>query len=431
MHRSVQRRILDGFAGLLGDCAELADRFDTWKQQRQQYETLRQAGRERSDRIDLLRFHVQELQTLDLEAEDVEHLEADYQRLAHAGDLIRHCQQAYEALYDGEQAAHQLISQQLQALRGLTQADRRLENTCELLEGAAIQIQESADELRHCSAELDTDPERQRELENRIALLHQLARKHRVRPEQLPAVLADAQQELEQLDHADQHLEQLEHSITASADAYRQLAGRLHQARNRAAKTLSGTITAAMQTLGMPGGRCDIRVTQTPDETFSRHGLDTVEFLVSANPGQPPAALKKIASGGELSRISLAIQVISSELNSVPSMIFDEVDSGIGGATAEVVGQKLRLLGERHQVFCVTHLPQVAAQAHQHFQVSKLQGEDVTRSRIRPLAPAERVEEIARMLGGVDITEATLAHAREMIEAPTKKTNKTGQGASD
>ncbi len=428
MQRDQQRRILDEYASIESDVAALETQYENWREQQQQYDTLRQASRERSDRIDLLRFHAQELEALQLEPDELETLDEDYNRLANAGDLISQCQAACEVLYDADQSAHYLISQQLHQLQELIKTDSSLTDICDLLDSARIQLQEATDELRRRSEDLYVDPQRLQYLEQRIASVQQLARKHRVKPQELPAVLAQAQQELDQLDNADQHLDKLEKAIASSAASYRAQANKIHLARSKAAKALNKAITDAMQTLGMTGGKFEARVTPSKDEVFTRHGLDQVEFCVSANPGQPLAPLTKVASGGELSRISLAIQVITSQLNTSPTMIFDEVDTGIGGGIAEVVGQKLRTLGEHHQVLCVTHLPQVAAQAHHHLQVSKLHGDEITYSQIRTLSPQERVEEIARMLGGTEITETTLAHAREMVEGPMKKSgNKRGK----
>jgi DNA repair protein RecN (Recombination protein N) len=312
------------------------------------------------------------------------------------------------------------------ALRGVADIDRQLAEAAKLLGEAAIFTHEAAESLRHYLDELDIDPSRQDEIERSAAALENLARKHRVPVLELPQQLAQVEQETAALDNVQVSLAALERQVGETAAQYRAAAQALSEARRTAAALLGSQVTKLMQTLGMAGGEFAVKVGPSEQE-FSSNGSDEVEFLVSANPGQPLKSLAKVASGGELSRISLAVQVAGRATASPVCMVFDEVDTGIGGAVAEIVGKQLRDLGERAQVLCVTHLAQVASQAHSQFRVTKLSDGKITRTAVKPLKVPERVDEIARMLGGVDITEQARAHARDMLaravssEAPKKK----------
>lgn len=430
MQRKTQRALLDSYAGHTDAITQLTATYRQWRERRQTLDELTEAARQRDDRLDLLRFHLEELEQLDPAAGEWDEIEAEHRRLAHAGELIERCNQALGWLYDDEFSADGLLSQGLDALERFGDIDASLRGVLELLGTAQVQAREAADELRRYLDRLELDPERLQFLENRIAAVQQLARKHRVGPAELPQLLEDIRAELSRLEQADQNREALTREITELEQAWREQALAVRRRRRQAAADLGRAITDAMQELGMPGGRFEVQVGPLEDETPTRHGLDRIEFRVSANPGQPPQALTKVASGGELSRISLAIQVVARDAGTTPTLVFDEVDSGIGGAIAEVVGRQLRGLGSRSQVLCVTHLPQVAAQAHRHYQVHKLTGEDTTRTRIRALNDQERSDEIARMLGGMEITDSTRRHAEEMIaraqqgEAKKKKGKK-------
>jgi len=279
---------------------------------------------------------------------------------------------------------------------------------------AMINAQEAAQGLRHYLDALDIDPARQEEIERHAAALEALGRKHRLNVLELPEQLVRTEAELAALDNAQHNLGKLEVELATLTEGYRAAAGRLSAARNSAAEQLGRHITELMQSLGMSGGRFAVSVTRR-DAQFSALGSDDIEFLVSANPGQAPKNLARVASGGELSRISLAVQVAAAAKTCALCMVFDEVDAGIGGAVAEIVGRQLRDLGERAQVLCVTHLAQVASQAHSQFRVTKLSDGRITRTAVKTLSPVERVDEIARMLGGIDITEQARAHAGEML----------------
>ncbi|MFV1972678.1 MAG: DNA repair protein RecN [Thiohalobacterales bacterium] len=430
LHAAVQRQLLDTFAGHAALVADSAGRYRAWAATRDALEQAQQAGEDRDAHIDLLRYQVQELDALGLEQEEIDHLGHDHDRLANAEQLLAACQQGVERLNtETGTSAFQLVSTTLGELEELSRLDQRLETTTGLLNEIMVLVQECADGLRGYAEGLDIDPGRLRQLEERMGVLHDLARKHHCRPEALPEIHERLQKELDSLENADRDLAELQSRLEHQAGDYQQTAQQLSAGRVKAARKFGKQVSADMQQLGMPGGVFEIRVSHDTDRSFSPHGMDRIEFMTSANPGQPPGPLAKVASGGELSRISLAIQVICLKGEHIPTLIFDEVDTGIGGGVAEIVGQKLRALGEDRQVFCVTHLPQVAALANRQLQVSKLTGDDTTRTRVRPLDEAERIDELARMLGGVRITRQTRDHAREML-AQGRQATKVAVGSN-
>ncbi|HKJ08692.1 MAG TPA: DNA repair protein RecN [Gammaproteobacteria bacterium] len=417
LRRDIQRQLLDDFGGLAQNVRAVSDAYRHWRRRRDELETLQNAEQDRSSRLDLLRFQARELEALALQESEYAELEEEHARLANAGRLLETCRQAVDTLYDSDEgSAHSLLSHAAGELAPLADIDPHLAGARELLDGAVIQLQEGVDELRGYLDRLDLDPARLQWVEDRIGDIHQLARKHRCEPADLPDLLERLRHELHTLEHADEHLVELRQAVDRATADYRRAAESLSRERHKAADKLNARVTEVMQGLGMPGGRFEVAVQRPSGERFTATGLDQIEFQVAANPGQPVMPLGKVASGGELSRISLAIQVIAAGSNHVPSLVFDEVDTGVGGGVAEVVGRKLRTLGDSHQVLCVTHLPQVAAQAHHHLQVSKLAGDESTRTRIRSLNGEERTDELARMLGGIEITASTRTHAREMIE---------------
>jgi DNA repair protein RecN (Recombination protein N) len=417
LRRDAQRQLLDDFAGHQNRLVELRAVFDQWRELADTVDALRAAARTRNERIDLLRFQVRELEALGLGPGELEALGEEQRRLAHAGRLLDTAQATVERLYDADAvSAHDLLSQSAKDLGALVEFDDRLGPIAEGLGSALVQLEEAVSALRRYATTLDLDPARLTWLEQRLADIVDLARKHRIEPESLSAHLDGLQAELGELEGAGERLDGLEAELARQAQRYRELAAGLSESRQRAAATLGAEVTAIMHQLGMGGGRFEIEIIQQEGSRFTSHGFDEIQFLVTANPGQPLRPLHKVASGGELSRIGLAIQVITANALRVPTLVFDEVDAGIGGGVAEVVGRQLRALGGRRQVLCVTHLPQVAAQAHAHLFVSKQADAGVTRTGITNLSPDRRVHEIARMLGGVELTRQTLAHASEMIE---------------
>lgn len=423
LRRDMQRQLLDDYAGHGVLLDQLAEHYRRWRSAQRELETLQRSMAEREARLDLLQHQVRELEALQLGPDELGALNEEHARLAHAGQLLETSHGVLHALYENETGSTlSHLARSALDLRELSAFDARLAAVSELLEGAAIQVREAASELRHIIDSLDLDPARLTAVEQRLRSIHDLARKHRLQPEELPALFTRLSGERDTLQHADTRVEQLRADAAVAEKAYRALAQTLSDGRAQAARALAEKVSAAMGQLGMPGGRFDIAFETLDDTAFTAHGMERVEFLVSANPGQPPKPLNKVASGGELSRISLAIQVIAAQSGRIPTLIFDEVDVGIGGGVAEIVGNQLRALGENRQVLCVTHLPQVAAQGQHHLQVSKQSGKDATQLSVSELTPEQRRDEIARMLGGVKITEQTRAHATEMLEhAQTRK----------
>ena len=419
LRAAAQRRLLDGYAGLHAQAEEVARRFQAWRTTREQYEALRQAGEDRASRLDYLGFQIGELEGLACDAETLAGLEAEHARLAHAERLLSESAQVCALLGDDEPSVQHGLAQAAQTLAELSALDPALGEARDLLDSATIQVDEAASALRHYQDRVELDPQRLLEVDQRLGQLHDAARKHRVAPEELGDLLARLRDEAETLNNADSNLQRLAQELDERERAFRAAAQTLSAARGRAAAELSATVTQSMQTLGMRDGRFRVACDSDPDAT-NAHGIDRVTFLVAANPGQPEGALAEVASGGELSRVSLAIQVATVDCASVPTLIFDEVDVGIGGAVAEIVGQLLRRLGADRQVLCVTHLAQVASQAHRQMRVHKMTDGHTTETRIEALEREARVDEVARMLGGVDITEQTRRHALEMIERAQK-----------
>ncbi len=423
--RDAQRRLLDEH-GAAGELAQaVASIHERHRACSRELAALRAAVADIDGRRDMLRFQLTELAAEVTTAADIEALFIERRRIADRGRLAAAAGGALEASYDADGgSAQDLLAKAQSALRA-GGGDAELEEAGRLLAEASIIVREAADRLRRYLERLDVDPARQEEIERRAAALEALARKHRRPAHELPQQLAAITQELQALDNSQIGIGELEQRQTALTGEYRLAAARLTTARKAAAAGLGNQVTGLMQSLGMRGGQFAVEVA-AGDGEVSLHGSDAIEFLVSANPGQPAKGIAKVASGGELSRISLAIQVAAATKTAVGCMVFDEVDAGIGGAVAEIVGRQLRALGERGQVLCVTHLAQVASQAHSQLRVTKLTDGKATRTTIKALNAAERADEIARMLGGIDITEQARAHAREMLSrASSEGTAKT------
>ncbi len=387
-----------------------------WRQTRQTLERLSNSSDEQRARHQLLSYQLEELENLALGEHELEQLEQEHKNLANAEQLLGACRQVMELCSESD-AGNVLsaLTSSLQRLTAFQNQPQALSEAVNLLASAQIQVEEAIGELNRFVDHFDADPERQQMLEERLDTIYTLARKHRVQPSELPNLHQQLLEELEDLNADDEAVERLGEELAAYARHYEEKAGELSRNRQAAAEQLASAVEAEIQRLGMPGGRFSVQLKPAAEGEYTPYGLEQVEFLVSANPGQPLRPLAKVASGGELSRISLAIQVITAQTSRVPTLVFDEVDVGIGGPTAEIVGQLLRRLGERGQVLTVTHLPQVAAQGHHHLFVHKARDTDETRTAVTELDQAGRVEEIARMLGGVDLTEQSLAHARQMV----------------
>ena len=415
VNRVAQRELLDERLPDAKLRQNVSAAFERYKNVRREFETLEDAAQNRDARLDLLRYQVRELKAEVTTVAAIEELFVDQKRISGRSRLADAARLALTAAYEADSdSAHDLLGKAATALRNVSDTDPQLAESGKLLTEAAILTQEASESLRRYLENLDIDPARQEEIERHAAALEALARKHRIGVLELPVQLERVETELAQLDNAQSSLAALEAQLTALSAEYAGAAKKLSSARTAAAAQLSSQVSALMQALGMSSGKFVVVVTPSEGE-FSAAGSDEIEFLVSANPGQAPKSLGKVASGGELSRISLAIQVAGRTSSSSLCMVFDEVDAGIGGAVAEIVGRQLRELGERAQVLCVTHLPQVASQAHAQFRVTKLTDGKITRTAVKSLGANDRVDEIARMLGGIDITEQARLHAREML----------------
>jgi len=417
MRSSAQRELLDGYGKHEALVGQVGIAHRVWLGLLNRTVELEGKARDRDARLELLRYQVSELTALHLKEGEVASLGEERGRLANRGRLADAAGTALQQLYEGDEgSAHAGVSRALQALRGLAEVDPKLASVLPLVEGAAIQIREAARELEHYRESLDLDTSRQDEVEKRLAAIEDLARKHRVPPSELHERAGQLTKELESVERAELDLAVLRKELVTALESYRVQAQQLSARRETAGRALSKDITARMQTLGMTGGRFQVDVTQSEATEPAQHGIDSIEFRVTANPGQPLRSLAKVASGGELSRLSLAVQV-SCAARETRCMVFDEVDSGIGGAVAEIVGRELRALGERGQVLCVTHLPQVASQGHHHLRVTKLTDGKTTRTALTELSSPDRVEELARMLGGIEVTSKARDHAKEMLKA--------------
>ena len=415
-----QRELLDAHGNLQKQLEALASVHHQWHQAQTMLDQLRDGDEARQAKIDLLSFQVTELQALALQENEIDALNNDLNRLGHAEQLKASATQALEKLYEEESSLYQQIGTQQQQLTDAAAIDKRFNEPAEMLQNALIQIDESVSQLRDLDKTLDADPTALSYVDERLGKIHDLARKHRVEPTDLLQKFIALDTELNALTGPETSLDALEEKAQKLAADYDQLAEKIRQKRKSTAIKLNKHITTAMQELGMEGGIFSAEIEPLKAGVRKAHGIDEIRFLVSTNPGNPPQPLSKVASGGELSRISLAIQLEASAKTRVPTMIFDEVDSGVGGAIAEVVGKKLQSLGTEAQVFCVTHLPQVAACGHHHFQVNKTKSSDKTTTSLKTLKADQRVDEIARMLGGKTITEQTRRHAEEMLELLTR-----------
>lgn len=417
--RDVQRSLLDHFGGLIDDRREVADAFADWDALYTERASLKAQEADRASRIELVEFQLEEFERLDLKDGELEDLEAERQRLLHSGKLAEGVNRCVALLGESDRNASQSLAEVRRELQELVGLDDGLRETLELVQSAEIQVAEASDSLNRHADSVEADPARQQTIEERLDAMTTIARKHRIPVGELMEKHGELDSELNTLKNAERISDELEDKLTAAEQRFYELSDALSIRRQTTAAAFSSAVTDAMSGLGMPGGVFEASVSRT--DKPRTWGIDTIEFLISANPGQKPQSLAKIASGGELARMSLAIQVIASDGSAIPTMIFDEVDSGVGGGVAEMVGLRLAELGAKRQVLCVTHLPQVASLAHQHLRVSKVSDGNATRTGIAELGQQERIEELARMLGGVDITEKTLDHAAEMLNEAARK----------
>lgn len=416
LKKSNHSELVDQFAGSLPLAREVAGVATAYRQTRDQLHSLLSDQQEREEKVQLLSYQLDELEQLDLQPGEVELLEQEHRQQSQAGATLAACHQVTEICTsdEGDNLLQQLSSC-LHRLSELQIEHSAINNSIDMLSSAQIQVEEAVGELNHFIDHFDADPARAREIEERLSAIFDLARKHRVQPEELLERQQRISEELEKVQCHDEQVAELEFSLEQLQKQHNQLAEKLSARRRTAARKLEKQVSEQIALLGMPKGKFCVELTEIPDRTVASQGFESIEFLVTTNPGQAPRPLGKVASGGELSRISLAIQVIIAQTASTPTLVFDEVDVGIGGGTAEIVGGMLREVGKSGQVLCVTHQPQVASQAHQHLHVSKKVSRKASSTRILELDGDHRVHEIARMLGGVELTAPTLSHAQEML----------------
>jgi DNA repair protein RecN (Recombination protein N) len=416
LERTHQLNLLDAYAGNEDRVAQVRELAQQWRELGARIRKLA-GGEDREHRLGLLRHELAELEQWALPADRLAELENSHKRLANASKLTEGIAGVVELLDgDSEFALRSSLSRAHAELGRLAGLDDRLSPMLELLDNAQIQLNEATDGLARYAQDVDLDPERYAEVDTHLTRLHELSRKHRLPVAELEARRIALHEELTELENAGEALERLEAQRAQLQRDYDKAADALSKARQTAAKRLGKEVSALMAELGMAGGVLQVQLEASESGEPDAQGRERCELLVSANPGQPPRPLRKVASGGELARISLGIEVATLGKDTIGCMVFDEVDTGIGGAVAEVVGQKLRALGARCQVLCVTHLPQVAAQGHAHLRVSKHAAGGSTHTRIEVLDTEGRRDELARMLGGVEITRETRAHAKKMLE---------------
>ena len=408
-----QRELLDRHANHLDLVVEVAQSFKILSDSRRRLEQAENAGQDIERERERLEWQLEELAELSPQVGEWTAIQSEHARLANGAKIMSGCQEAVDVLSDAENSVESTLSKASANMIALVEHDSALNDISQALESAQIQIDEAVHSLNRYLQKLDLDPGRLSEVEERMQALHSAARKYRTEADDLPALLHETEERLEAL-NASQNIEVLREKVKQEELVYLKQAKQLSQKRSKAAADLSKQVTNAMQDLSMAGGQLEI--TLLPIADGGAHGLEQIEFLVAGHAGSTPRSLAKVASGGELARISLAISVITSKASFTPTLIFDEVDAGIGGAVAETVGKLLRQLGESHQILCVTHLPQVAAQGNHQLKVSKSQAGDKTLSQVSLLGRTERVEEVARMLGGATITDTTRRHARELLE---------------
>lgn len=408
------RTLLDNFAGQSKLVSQVHNSYQQWHKLDSELKRLSEQSAEQTARVQLLSYQIEELDQLALADGELKQLEEEQKTLANAESILSTGHQLINLASDSDDAnCVQQLNHCLQLLSEIQSESPSVRQANEMLNSALIQVEEASNEIRHYMDRVNVDPSRQQDVEERLSTIYEIARKHRINPDELCEFHQSLSQELSSLSRSDEELEQLAIDVESAKAEYLAYANKLSNKRSAAAKKLGKLVDQQLHNLGMPSAQMSVALTAL--EKPSLNGLEEVEFLIITNAGQPPKPLGKIASGGELSRISLAIQVITAQTSTTSTLIFDEVDVGIGGAIAEVVGRLLRQLGEKAQILCVTHQPQVASQGHQHLFVSKQTDKKTTHTQINQLCADSRVQEVARMLGGIDITERSIEHAKEML----------------
>lgn len=416
LHRGTHQRLLDDYCVKAKLLTDMQDIWKQWHKNSQLITQLSNRSEEDSAQTQLLSYQLSELDELDIASDEVPKLEAEFKSLNHADETVASVQSALTLCGgDEEQNAKAAMHQALTSLRELPEKNERIINIIELLESASIQLDEAVSDLRDFADDFEANPERLDQVNTRLGVLHAIARKHKVKPNELGDVIADLRKQLNMIENSDAELEKLHSADEKLRADYKKVAGEISKQRKKGSSKLAKQVNEQLKQLGMPHASLEVQLSANEKDNPAANGLEIVEFLVSTNPGQPAKPLIKIASGGELSRISLAIQVITAQTSHVPSLVFDEVDVGIGGGVAKVVGQLLRQLSERTQILCVTHQAPVAGQGHNHFFVSKYTEGGSTLTQIAELSETEIVREVARMLGGEELSDESLAHAEQMV----------------
>jgi DNA repair protein RecN (Recombination protein N) len=410
------QRLLDDYCGTEELAKKVTESAQNWLAQHKKLETLESQAEEHNARFELQHYQLKELDELNLAVDEYPQLEDEHQQLSHAESILGSLQAVIDLCRENDEHNIQAALSQAQTLlENMPYRSPAMESAYELLNTALIQVEEASSELNQAADALDMNPTRLQELDDRLSVIHQLARKHKVKPEDLPLFHQQLQEEIGNAGSADEQIEKLKKELKALESSYRSLADELSKKRNDGALKLAKAINAQLKKLDMSSASFSVALHKDESGIPSSKGNEKIEFLVSTNPGQSPKPLVKIASGGELSRISLAIQVVTAQTSSIPSLIFDEVDVGIGGSVALAVGDLLRQLGDKGQVLCVTHQAQVASQGHHHLYVSKLAGKNSISTQVSELDGEAKVIEIARMLGGNAENASSMAHAREIM----------------
>ena len=421
LKKATHRTLLDNFAGSSKLAKDVGKAYQSWHDAKKQLASLASKSGLNSDHYELLSYQLEELNSLGIADGEMSQLETDQSRLANAEKILQLGQQALSLVNeqssdDNGQSANDQLGLAINLCESIQDEDNALlTDARELLKSALIQVNEATFSLNNYLSQVEINPEKLQQVEQRISDIYNIARKHKVNSEELATIKQALEAELVELENAESAIKVLTEEISRLEITYREQAQLLTKQRRGATEDFEQQIAEHLHSLGMQGARFVVALNALTVDALSPHGSEDVEFLVSTNPGQTPRPLNKVASGGELSRISLAIQVISAQTTPISTLIFDEVDVGIGGATAEIVGDLLRALGQKGQVVCVTHQPQVASKAHQHLLVSKRNQEGSTDSEVKILSSDEKIHEVARMLGGIKLTKQTLAHAEEML----------------
>ena len=412
--KNVQRDLLDHFGGLSDTKNKIKRIFNEWRTLSDQLTEMIENDKNKADRIDLLSFQSKELNELALSSGEYDSLNSEFKKINNIEKINRGINSLIDCLQSNEITnVEQMLSDSIKNIDTLATFDNSLEETKNLLSEAEINVSEAIGNLSRYGESIDYDNQKSREIEERINSIISLSRKHRADPDELVDIKIQIEKELDALKHSQTSIEEIQKNMNDLRKEYDGLSIKLTRMRVESAKKLSRLVADSMNELGMTGGIFKVEI--IPSKNISQHGNDDITFQISANPGQKPQPISNVASGGELSRMSLAIQVITSNGTNIPTMIFDEVDSGIGGAIAEVVGKKLKDLSQNKQVLCVTHLAQVASKGSSHIRINKLTDNKKTKIFASKLNSDERVEEIARMIGGIELTEKTREYAKEML----------------